>query len=123
MKAFLVSYDLHSSNDAANSAFLDAAANHSLSYLFIENGIVQRLPETTIWGVFDSAAYCNASILDAVVDAELDIGDTITVTRIAITIFEDAFVDSDKVTVYIPALRGSNLLETCLNHQLNDPEF
>lgn len=120
---FLITYDLKAGNPSPYKAFLIAAEREGLLYVWRGASFVNRLPNTTIWGVFESKDSANEAFDRALATASATIGYKVQMTRRATTKFVDAYVNTDIRREPNPELEGASVFETSRLHQLKDPLF
>jgi hypothetical protein len=123
MTDFAISYDLKAGNPSPHKAFLDAAESEGLLYVWKGQSYVNRLPNTTIWGVFDNREEANAAFSRALATATAVLGYKVTMTKRLTCEFTNGIVNSDVRKVPDPAYTGVTSFETSRLHQLNDPFF
>lgn len=124
MKRYLTTYDLKETKPSPHKAFLDAAVAEGLLYVLkLRDGVLARLPNTTLWGEFPNRADAIAAFNRAKAAAETVIGRSIKLEKRIFTRLVDASVTSDEGKDSEPDLVGATDLETCRLHQLHDPFF
>lgn len=122
MPQYLISYDLRSSSPSPHKPFLDAAEKEDLLYVY-KATTLNRLPNTTVWGVFASKDAARAAFDRALTAAGDKLGKAIVLEKRVITLLSDFYIRSDVSKAPVKQWLGSSDLETCRKHQLNDPDF
>lgn len=122
MTDYLISYDLKSEG-SPHKEFLTQAETEGLLYVWKGQSYVNRLPNTTVWGVFDSRAEAIKAFDRALTKTATKLGHSVTMEKRATTAFEDGSVASDRRKTPISKWTGSTQFETSRLHQLNDPFF
>lgn len=123
MTDYVISYDLKAANPSPYKVFLDAAQREGLLYVWKGLNYVNRLPNTTIWGVFSTREEANEAFDRALAAASAKMGYKVSLLRRATTAFSDCVVNSDIRKKPEPQWTGPTLFETSRLHQLNDPFF
>jgi hypothetical protein len=124
MTDYLITYDLQSGSPDPHKPFLTAACSEGLLYVWQGVTYVNRLPNTTVWGVFQSADAADQAFTRAVARAGVAISRVVVVEKRATTqISDDGNVFSDHRKIPDPRWVRSTRFETSLLHQINDPFF
>ncbi|WP_201859375.1 hypothetical protein [Microvirga soli] len=123
MPAYLVSYDLKSGNPSPHATFLASAEPEGWLYICKSATKIFRLPNTTLWGVFEDVAAANAAFDRALAAAEAQLGRRIILEKRIVTRLGDWSARSDLMKAPEPRYAGRTDLETCRLHQLGDPFF
>ena len=121
MPQFLITYDLKSTTPDPHKPFLSAAEKQGLLYVWKSPNYVNRLPNTTVWGVFKDKDAAKAAFNAAIAAAANKT--TITVEKVFIARFDGTYCDSDVYKQPEAKWTGTTDFETCRQHQLNDPVF
>lgn len=122
MPQYLISYDLKSSDPSPHKPFLDAAEKEDLLYVY-KASTLNRLPNTTVWGIFADKDAARAAFDRALSAAGRKLGRAIVLEKRIITRLSDLYVRSDVSKAPVRQWLGTSDLETCRKHQLNDPDF
>lgn len=123
MADFLISYDLKAGNPSPHRAFLDAAETEGLLYVWKGATYVNRLPNTNVWGVFDSREEANHAFSRALSTASAVMGYKVVLLKRATTEFSNALVTSNIRKIPEEEYIGATAFETSRLHQLNDSYF
>lgn len=123
MTDYLISYDLFTGAGSPHREFLTQAETEGLLYVWRGASYVNRLPNTTLWGVFASRDAADAAFERARAKTEKKVGYKVVVEKRVTTGFEDTIVTSDKRKAPDPRWTGATSFETSRLHQLNDPFF
>lgn len=119
----LISYDIAEGKPDAHKPFLTAAEKEGLLYVWKGASYVNRLPNTTLWGVFDSTAAANEAFDRALKKVGRDLGYTVKVEKRATTEMGSSLVTSDTRKKPETRWTGETGFETSRLHQVNDPYF
>jgi hypothetical protein len=122
MTEYVVSYDLKETAPKPHKEFILAAEKEGLLYVFQVTDLY-RLPNTTIWGNFDSAEAVKAAFERAQTAAEKKLGIKIVLEKRLISELDDWLIRSNEKKAAEKKWTGSTKFETCRKHQLNDPFF
>lgn len=121
MPDIVIMYDLQKGDPSPHGAFM-AAAREGLLYVWKGATYVNRLLNTTVWGVFSDREAANNAFDKALAAAEKTVGYTIKLEK-RMTIEEaNTLVNSDKRKVPESKWTGTTAFES-LRLQLNDPFF
>jgi len=120
---FLITYDLKSGSPDAHKPFLTAAEKEGLLYVWKGSDYVNRLPNTTLWGLFESKEAANKAFDRALAAAGRTVGYTVTLEKRATSEMGSSAVNSDKRKAPDPRWTGKAAFETSRRHQVNDPYF
>ncbi|MBS0546140.1 MAG: hypothetical protein JSR24_00230 [Proteobacteria bacterium] len=124
MPDFLASYDIDSTEHNNHKAMVDAGASKGWTYVFLApDGKLNRLPDTTLWGVFADRTVALTAFIEAAKLANKQPKTRFKVEKLALTLFEQRAVASNKKKAPNPLLLGKSNIETCLNHQDKDKFF
>jgi hypothetical protein len=119
MSDYAISYDL----SVGHKAFLTAAEKEGLLYVWKGATYVNRLPNTTIWGLFTSGTEANNAFDRALSKASTAIGQKIKMEKRLTTAMSSSFVNSDRRKEPEARWTGNTSFETSRLHQVNDPYF
>jgi hypothetical protein len=123
MKNFILTYDIESTNPDPHSKFIEYSERFGLLFVAPAGGHLKRLPNTTLWGKFETKEDCLDAVHSAITLAELDIGSSINLKKFLITKASDVKFESDVEKYPDRRWKKSTLFETCREHQLYDPDF
>jgi len=123
MPAYAFTYDIESTRPDPHKPFLDAAAEEGLLYLRVVGPNVCRLPNTTVWGIFQTRALAAAAFERAVKAAAKTTGKPVNVEKRLSFSLQDSGYISDVKKLPEPDWTGSNDFETARLHQLFDDFF
>jgi hypothetical protein len=124
MAHILTTYDLKKTDPGPHRVFIEEAEKQGLLYVYRgASGKLLRLPNTTLWGVFDDAAGARDAFDKALTAAEKKLRKKITLEKRVITPFEDGLIISDTKKSPVEKWTKPTAFETCRAHQLNDPFF
>lgn len=123
MADYLITYDLKSGSPDAHKPFLTAAEKEGLLYVWKGADYVNRLPNTTLWGLFDSREAANKAFDRALAAAGKVVGYAVKLEKRITTKMTDTLVTSDKRKEPDPRWTGRSSFETSRRHQVNDPFF
>lgn len=82
-----------------------------------------RLPNTTLWGLFESAVAAQAAFDSAIAAAEKQLKKKIKVRKRVITKLANGLISSDRRKPPEDEWKRKTSFETCRAHQLNDEFF
>lgn len=123
MSNYLISYDLQSGHVSPHKPFLTAAAKEGLIYVLQSANFINRLPNTTLWGVFARRQAAVDAFNRAKTAAEIAIRREIVVEKRLVSLLDDWLVSSDLKKTPDPRWTGATTFETSRLHQMNDPFF
>jgi hypothetical protein len=125
MAQILVTYDLKKKDPPPHKVFLEEAEKQNLLYIYEgASGNLLRLPNTTLWGMFDDAAAARDAFDRARAAAEERLGKKIKVEkRVVAELGGGSLFVSDKKKAPEEKWKKRTALETCRAHQLNDGFF
>ncbi len=123
MTSFLITYDLQDQHPDPHKPFLTAAEKEGLLYVWKGVTYVNRLPNTTVWGIFETAEQADLAFERALTAAGKTLGNKINLEKRATTAMESTLVRSDKRKEPEDKWKGASNFETSRLHQLNDPFF
>ncbi|ATC30990.1 hypothetical protein CA606_00745 [Caulobacter vibrioides] len=123
MTSYLVTYDLKETTPKPHRAFIQAAEKEGFLYVFQGTRDLFRLPNTTLWGEFASCDLATKAFDRAKAAAARSLGVTVYVEKNFFTSLDDWSVTSDRSKAPEARWTGYSKLETCRQHQLNDPYF
>lgn len=123
MTDYLISYDLNTERGSPHKEFLAQAETEGLLYVWRGASYVSRLPNTTIWGVFDNRTNALAAFERTRVKTEKKVGYKVVVEKRATTEFTDCDVASDVRKKPLAKWTGVTTFDTSRLHQVNDPDF
>lgn len=123
MTDYLITYDLKSGYPDPHKPFLTAAEKQGLLYVWRGSKYVNRLPNTTVWGVFSSKEKADEAFDRALKATEKVVGYSITMEKRCTTEMGDTVVTSDRKKTPEDKWTGSTKFETSRMHQVNDPYF
>lgn len=119
----LISYDIAGGKPDAHKPFLTAAEKDGLLYVWKGAAYVSRLPNTTLWGVFDSVTAANEAFDRALKKVGDDLGYTVKLEKRVTTELVAGYVNSDVRKKPEARWTGKTRFETSRLHQVNDPFF
>lgn len=123
MADYLITYDIKAGSPDPHKPFLTAAEKEGLLYVRKGTNFVNRLPNTTVWGVFASKEKAGEAFDRALRATSAKIGKTVTLEKRCITEMSNTLVTSDRRKKPEPKWTGKTSFETSRLHQLNDPYF
>ncbi len=123
MAEFLITYDVEDSDPDPHKPLLVAAEKEGLLYVWKGENYVSRLPNTTLWGIFENIDGANEAFENAVKRAEKVIGIKIVVEKRATVEMATANVLSNVRKKPDPKWTRKTPFETSRLHQINDPLF
>ncbi|MBY3094912.1 hypothetical protein HFO65_29970 [Rhizobium laguerreae] len=121
-KKFLFAYDLTASKPP-HAAFIAAALTEGLLYVYTVKDKLCRLPNTTLWGRFETQEAAVAAFNTAKMAAEKAIGAKITLEKRVVLAMNGATFTSDKRKAPDPKWTKGTKFATCREHQAKDPYF
>ena len=119
----VITYDLKDGEPDPHKPFLTAAEKEGLLYVWKGADYVSRLPNTTVWGVFDNLAEANDAFTRALKKAGNAVGYAITLEKRATASMSPTNVMSNERKKPEAKWTGGSVFETSRLHQLNDPKF
>ena len=123
MPDIVITYDLERGTPSPYGAFITAAAREGLLYVWKGATYVNRLPNTTVWGVFSDRDAANAAFDRALASASKTVGYTIKLEKRMTVEEKNTLVSSDKRKKPESKWTGTTSFETSRLHQVNDPFF
>jgi hypothetical protein len=123
MADYLITYDIKADSPDPHKPFLTTAEKEGLLYVWKGTSFVNRLPNTTVWGVFASKEKANEAFDRAKEAASAKIGKAVTLEKRCTTEMSDTLVTSDRRKKPEPKWTGKTSFETSRLHQRNDPYF
>jgi hypothetical protein len=123
MPDYLITYDLADGSPDPHKPFLTAAAAEGLLYVWKGANYVNRLPNTTVWGVFATKEAADNAFDRALATAAKAVGHSVTMEKRCTTGMDNTSVTSDRRKKPEARWTGRTSFETSRLHQLNDPFF
>ncbi len=123
MTDFLITYDLQDQKPDPHKPFLTAAQKQGLLYVWKGATYVNRLPDSTVWGEFDTIEDANSAFQKALTAVGNDLGNKVNLEKRVTTAMRSINVLSDKRKEPEPKWTGTSSFETSRLHQVNDPFF
>lgn len=121
----LITYDLKSGSSDHNDVFLAAAQIQGL--IFVVKGRVAntifRLPQSTVWGQFDSLSEANTAFDSALAITSAVVGYSVEIEKRMSVSFNMHLVRSNDSVPVNPEYIGDDDYETALLHQKNVRSF
>lgn len=119
----LITYDIENGRPDPHKPFLTAAEKEGLLFVWKGATHVNRLPNTTLWGVFDTTEAANEAFDRALKKTSQSVGYALKLEKRITTAMRSTFVNSDVRKKPEPRWTGSTSFETSRLHQVNDPFF
>jgi hypothetical protein len=123
MTDYLITYDLEEGSPDPHKPFLSAAANEGLLYVWKGANYVNRLPNTTVWGVFATKEAADAAFDRALSATARTVRREVSLEKRCTVEMSKTTVKSDRRKKPDPRWTGNTNFETSRLHQLNDPFF
>lgn len=119
----IITYDLKSASPDPHKPFLTAAEKEGLLFVWKGASFVNRLPNTTVWGVFNSSEDADLAFDRALKATSQKVGYTINLEKRCTAEMTSPLVVSDHRKKPEEKWTGSTSYKTSQLHQINDPFF
>lgn len=118
-----MTYDIKDGIPDPHKPFLTAAEQEGLLYVWQGATFVNRLPQSTVWGIFNRIVDANAAFDRALTRTGRVVGYTPTMEKRATITMDASNVVSDERKTPEARWTGPTAFETSRLHQVNDPFF
>lgn len=123
VESYVITYDLKDGTPSPYRPFIEEAEKQGLLYVWRGKNKVHRLPNTTVWGRFETIEDARSAFDKAVRRASRRVGYTITVEKRMTVEAADISVKSNVSKAPVPKWTAGSDFRTSRLHQLNDPFF